>query len=323
MTVAVARIAAALGYLDRLDSIEGWLVPTTALAIIETLWMQERAGIAGDVAEIGVYRGKSFLALAAGARGGERLIAIDLFDAGDPAAERVEYDVAAYGSGNRAVFLANLARFFPSARAELIEGSSRLLRGAEAASGLAGLRMLSVDGGHTRALTENDLHIADAALGAQGVCWLDDVLNPHWTGVVSGLFAFLAAAPGLVPVALFPNKLVLCRPSAYDFYRDGFRARFGLALEREGIELHAGTIDVYGEHWPAVSAPLRASDVARAEASVAAAEARALVAEARAAAAEARAHEATQAAGAYAASTSWRLTAPLRTLADLGRRRRG
>nr|MBW4093344.1 class I SAM-dependent methyltransferase [Pseudomonadota bacterium] len=257
MTVAAARIAAALDYLDRLDSIEGWLSPTTALAIIETLWMQERAGIAGDLAEIGVYRGKSFLALAAGARAGERLFAIDLFDAGDSAAERADYDVAAYGSGNRAVFLSNLARFFPAARVEVIEGSSRRLRGTEAATGLAGLRMISIDGGHTRALTENDLHIADAVLGPYGVCWLDDVLNPHWTGVVSGLFAFLATAPGLVPVALVPNKLALCRPAACAFYRDGFRSRFGLALEREGIELQDGTIDVFGDRWPEVSAPLR------------------------------------------------------------------
>ncbi len=325
--VPVARTAAALHYLDRLDSIEGWLLPTTALAMIETLWMQEGAGIAGDVAEIGVYRGKSFLALAAGARAGERLVAVDLFDAGDPMSERPEHDVAPYGSGNRAAFLANLARFFPAAQVELIEGSSRLLRGAEAASGLAGLRMLSVDGGHTRDLTENDLRIADAALGARGVCWLDDVLNPHWTGVVSGLFAFLESAPGLVPVALFPNKLVLCRPAACDFYRDGFRARFALALEREGIELHAGTIDVYGDRWPEVSASLRAphavGPAAGADAAIAAAEARAVAAEARAVTAESEARAAAQAAATYAASTSWRLTAPLRALADLGRHRRG
>ncbi|MGH7041762.1 MAG: class I SAM-dependent methyltransferase, partial [Acetobacteraceae bacterium] len=206
---SLVRAAAALRYLDRLDSVEGWLEPTTALAMIETLWLQERAGITGDVAEIGVYRGKSFLALAAGARAEERLIAIDLFDGGDPASERPEHDVAAYGSGNRAAFLANLARFFPGVTPELIEGSSLALRGTEAASALTDLRLLSIDGGHTRALTLNDLQIADAALGERGVCWLDDVLNPHWTGVVSGLFAFLDTAPGLVPVALFPNKLVL------------------------------------------------------------------------------------------------------------------
>lgn len=327
--VSLARAAAALHYLDSLDTIEGWLSPGTALAMIETLWLQERTGIAGDVAEIGVFRGKSFLALAAGARPGERLIAIDLFDAGDPAAERPEQDVAPYGTGNRAAFLANLARFFPGMRPEVIEGSSHALRGQEAAAGLSGLRMLSIDGGHTRALTLNDLRIADAALGAHGLCWLDDVLNPHWTGVVSGLFAFLDGTPDLTPVALFPNKLALCRPGAADFYRGGFRALFAPALERERIELHAAAIDVYGECWPTVSASLRiphhtliaAADAA--DASRQAAEARAGDAEARAATADARARAAAASVAAYAASTSWRVTAPLRALAGLLAPRRG
>jgi Methyltransferase domain len=327
--VSLARAAAALDYLERLDTIEGWLLPDTALAMIETLWLQERAGIAGDVAEIGVFRGKSFLALAAGARPGERLIAIDLFDAGDPAAERPEQDVAPYGTGNRAAFLANLARFFPGTRPEVIEGSSLALRGQEAAAGLAGLRMLSIDGGHTRAMTLNDLAIADVALGAEGVCWLDDVLNAHWTGVISGLFAFLETAPGLTPVALFPNKLVLCRPGAASFYRAGFRALFPRALERERIELHAAEIDVYGARWPEVSASLRIPHrplIAAGEAAEAArhaAEARADAAEALAAAADLRARDAAAAVAAYTASTSWRITAPLRALTRVLAPRRG
>ena len=318
---SLVRAAAALHYLDQIGTIEGWLSPTTALAMIETAWAQERAGIGGDSAEIGVFRGKSFLALVAGARPEERLIAIDLFDAGDPAAERPEQDVAPYGSGNRAAFLANLARFFPGVAPVLIEGSSVAMRGQEAAAGLAGLRVLSVDGGHTRALTLNDLHIADTALGPRGICWLDDVLNPHWTGVLSGLFAFLDAAPGLVPVALFPNKLALCRPAAAGFYRDTWRRLFGAGLEREETEFHTAPIDVYGECWPGVAAALAIPHRGLAAAAEAASDARraaeasAAAAEARAATADAAARAAAEVAAAYAASTSWRITAPLRALA--------
>ena len=203
--LSLARMAAALTYLDALDQIEGWLLPTTALAMIEALWAQERRGYAGDIAEIGVWQGKSFLALAAGARPGERLVAIDPFDAGDPTAQRPDLDVTPYGAGYKGAFLANLSRFFPAVQPEIIEASSGAL--ANDRSPLGKLRFLSIDGGHSRAQTLIDLRIADACLTEQGLCWLDDVFNPAWPGVVSGLFAYLDSGPGLQPLVLFPNKL--------------------------------------------------------------------------------------------------------------------
>lgn len=77
---SLARSARAHRYVDSLGRIDGWLNETTALAIIEILWLQERSAITGDLAEIGVFRGKSFLALAAGAAPADRLLAIDIFD---------------------------------------------------------------------------------------------------------------------------------------------------------------------------------------------------------------------------------------------------
>jgi len=47
--LSLTRMAAALRYLD---AIEGWLLPTTALAMIEVLWEQERLGAVGDIAEM-------------------------------------------------------------------------------------------------------------------------------------------------------------------------------------------------------------------------------------------------------------------------------
>ena len=310
---SLLRVAAALAYLDRLDTIDGWLAPDAALAMIETLWLQERSGITGDLAEIGVYRGKSFLALAAGAREQESLFAIDLFDTQDPAAARAGEDTSLYGSGNRAVFLANMERFFPGRAVRILETSSRELRGTATAAGLAGLRLLSIDGGHTREMTLNDLAIAAAVLGPDGVCFLDDPLNAHWTGVVSGLFAFLDTAPDLCPVAMFPNKLLLCRAAAAGFYRDGLRGLFAASLERKEIEFHHAGIDVYGAAWPQVSANLRIPHLPLIAAAERAEAARA-AAEAAAGVAAARAERAEEAAAAYAASTCWRITAPLRAL---------
>jgi hypothetical protein len=248
LPLSITRLASALTYLASIDGIEGWLSSTTALAMIETLWVQERLGTPGDIAEIGVWRGKSFLALAACARPGERLVAIDPFGAGDPLAQRPDLDIAPYGTDYKATFLANLARYFPAVQPEIIEAPSATF--ANDPSTLGTLRFLSIDGGHSRAQTLNDLRLAEACLTEQGVCWLDDVFNGAWAGVVSGLFAYLDSTPGLQPVALFPNKLVLVRPSMAETWRAQFRALFARAILHQGVELHHFYIDVYNEVWP-------------------------------------------------------------------------
>jgi hypothetical protein len=300
LPASLVRAARAFHYVNSLAKIGGWLNETTALAIIEALWLQERAGFTGDLGEIGVFQGKSFLALAAGARSGERLLAVDIFDTPGVAAERPEYDVVAYGQGNEAKFRTNLDEYFPEAEVSVIARSSSDLRGREREFGLGGLRFLSIDGGHTRQLTVNDLCIADAGLTDNGLCCLDDIINPHWLGVISGLFEFLESRPGLVPVALFPNKLFLSRPALKPFYADAFRRLFPDALERERLELHRSEIDVFGDIWPKIGGAMRTIADYRTQSAVAGAatlaisgaEARAAKAEAAAASAIARAERA-------------------------------
>jgi hypothetical protein len=315
-----------LNYLDSLDEVEGWLSPTTGLAMMETMWEQERRGALGDIAEIGVWHGKSFLALAAGARPGERLVAIDLFDVGDPEAQRPDLDVVPYGTGIKAAFLANMAKFFPGAQTEVIEASSTSFANDQSALGT--LRILSIDGGHSREQTLNDLRLADACLIEQGVCWLDDIFNAAWPGVISGLFDFLNGATQLQPVAIFPNKVVLSRPGMAESWRTLFRSLFTPALGREGVELQRFLVDVYDEAWPRIAPALRAADIAVAEERASAAEA-ALSAcresasslDAARCSAEQRASAAEAELSAFRESTSWRVTSPMRSMATAWRRR--
>src|SRR5271165_187075 len=324
--LSLTRMASALRYLDALDEIEGWLCPTTALAMIEVLWEQERLGAVGDIAEIGIWRGKSFLALAAGARPGERLVAVDPFDAGDSLAQRPDLDVAPYGTGYKAKFLENLACFFPGVQPDVIEASSAALD----QSAFGSLRVLSIDGNHSREQTFSDLRLAAACLTEQGVCWLDDVFNGAWPGVISGLFAYLDSASSLQPVALFPNKLVLVRPGTAQAWRDRLRVLFGWATERQGVELHNFHIDVYRDVGSDFAPAFRLTDppsrrasaqrVLEADAALSACQTHLLAAEQRALEAEQRVLDAEAALSACKASTSWRLTSPLRGLATALRR---
>jgi hypothetical protein len=245
------RAAAALRYLEAMDAVHGWLHFTTAIGFLELLWWQEEHGTTGlGIAEIGIHHGKSFLVLAAGAVPGEPLLAIDLF-------ERQDLNLDLSGQGNRDVFLAHLAQFFPATRVEVIASPSDALWSRIPELGLRGLRFFSVDGGHTRALTLNDLRLADAALAEGGVCALDDVFNTHWTGVVSGLADFLRADAGLVPFAFLPNKLMLCRPRHAASYAAHLRAALPDALEKRGCEFLDWSIDIFGERVGSLSERLR------------------------------------------------------------------
>src|SRR5947209_19679789 len=110
---SLARLAAAYRYLYYSDRIEGWMYQTTALAMMELLWLQEEAGFAGNVAEIGVHHGCSALALIAAARADETLIAIDLFD-------RQDLNIDNSGRGSLAAFQQHLSNLFPHARMQTI-----------------------------------------------------------------------------------------------------------------------------------------------------------------------------------------------------------
>jgi Methyltransferase domain len=342
---SLSRLAAAYRYLIYSDRIEGWMHQTTALAMMELIWFQEEAGLAGSIAEIGVHHGCSALALIAAARPEETMIAIDLFD-------RQDLNLDLSGAGSVAAFQGHLGYLFPQAQVRTVAKSSVDIRGAEREHGLTDLRFFSVDGGHTRALTLNDLEIADTSLAPHGIAVLDDVFNAHWPGVVSGLFAFLARGSDLVPFAIFPNKIFLSRRAFVDRYRAGCREVLGFALDKSDVELQDHAVDVYGDRWPHLTPRLADPKVAAA----AEAEVRAIAQSdlpikrhmiARAGdtehassqlqymqnllareqrRAEMLEHKAEQARlearhlGALRSSTSWRITAPLRWLGSAFRR---
>jgi hypothetical protein len=233
------RTALAIQYLSKLDSVEGWLNSATAVVLVEILRLQEDLGCRGAIAEIGVHHGKSFLAMLAGANPHESAIAIDLFNLQD--------QNLGSGAGHLPNFQRNLATYFPDRGVNIITANSLEIAGRELEFGLTDLRFISIDGGHTRAITLNDLSIAATALADHGIACLDDVFNSQWPGVISGLFMFLSSNQTLYPFAYFPNKLFMCRPAFCEEYRRLCRVKFARALDWTDKELQDHLIDVYGE----------------------------------------------------------------------------
>jgi cephalosporin hydroxylase len=129
---------------DGLSQIEGWLSPTTARLMAALAEYQSTVGMHGNLAEIGIHHGKSFLAFANAACAGERLFAIDVF--GD---QHKNKDHS--GSGSRHAFVQNAAIYAPRARIEIVQESSLdLPRLGWPKAHAQSIRFFSIDGSHQR-----------------------------------------------------------------------------------------------------------------------------------------------------------------------------
>ncbi len=318
---------AALGdYLQRgIGSVEGWLWPTTASMIAQILVDQANASVRGDLCEIGVHHGRLFLILANAAVAEERAVAVDVFDDQD---KNLDHS----GSGSRDMLERHIASYARADRCEIIQASSLELGATRFVS--RRFRFMSIDGGHTAPIVINDLRLAEQTMLAGGVVALDDILNPAWPGVVTGLAGYLAQAGTLRPFALVPNKLLLATdPTAAVAARSLLRQCFPLALSKPGVEFLGGIVDSYVDHayynretnagllseledlrreraaWSTAQNQTEAA--LRAEIELLRSEHRSCAAELAAARLET---------SRLRASTSWQATAPLRALLTVARR---
>lgn len=206
-------------YFANTERIEGWLQDTTAHVIRELLQHQLQEGVTGDVMEIGVHHGRLFILLCLLARPSEKAIAVDLFD-------MQELNVDKSGLGNLDQLRANLKTFAQDTNVEFVKGDSIQL--AESLKQrFRSLRYISIDGGHTREATCNDLWIAESILIPEGVVSLDDIYSLHWSGVTAGLAKYFAEGGSLIPFCLSPEKVHFARTrQAADKYKELMSGRF-------------------------------------------------------------------------------------------------
>lgn len=212
----------------RLRRIEGFLEPGDAAMIRTLLAGQDRAGLSGPVAEIGVHHGKLILAMAARIPATERAVAIDLFD--DQA-----MNIDRSGKGNRAMFERHAARIGVAERTSVIRANSTQL-GADDLLGLskAPFRMFSVDGGHSHDVVLSDMRLAAATLCTGGVILADDYFNYGWPDVSYAVAKFVQASDNPVfPFAASSSKLYLTNsPEWAVYYRDALAQAAYPSLEK-------------------------------------------------------------------------------------------
>jgi hypothetical protein len=226
-------------------NIDGWNEQGafTALKLIHDY--QREHSIFGHVGEIGVHEGQFFFALALLAKSfnvGEHSFAIDVFD-------KQERNIDKSGC-------ASAGRFTETAREilkddpqlkflHLIQNDSLSVTSEYIGSIIfnrcrlhAGLRLLSIDGGHTKTHALNDLKLAEQSMRWGGVAILDDFLNPKWPGVTEAAHIYCADPYSrLVPFAYGNKKLYLTTFDYAKRYFELFRDTEQGVKDRKEVEI--------------------------------------------------------------------------------------
>jgi hypothetical protein len=182
--------------------VQGWLNPLAIQMIRAAAAAQGRTG---PVCEIGVHHGKLFLLLHL-LDPAQKAIAVDLY-------EDQTQNVDGSGSGSSAMLDMNLTRH--GGRRDSVEkifANSMALGAAQIIQKAGGpIRVFSVDGGHTAAITANDLALAEASVMDGGIVILDDYFNESWPGVSEGACRYFMQPRELVPFAIGGNKVLLVK----------------------------------------------------------------------------------------------------------------
>lgn len=195
------------GFIEKvLPEIEGWLNNDAAYFTAYLIRSQLNINVCGPVLEIGVWRGK-YLALLH-QEASEKVVGVDSFQ---------------FGFGSREVIDDFRKRFGEAHRVQLLEANSKEITKADLFDVTGGKPFVftSVDGSHRADDVFKDIGLAVETMQENGIIALDDFLNRRAIGVSEGCYRFFFSEHGaaLCPFAHCGNKLFVCHPKHWSFYR--------------------------------------------------------------------------------------------------------
>lgn len=185
------------------DSVKGWLNYEALLftSFYRTKFLQDAEF---NSLEIGVHHGKFFIGLENITPLNGKAIAVDVFESQDK-------NIDKSGAGNLAIFNEHVAKFCQDPTRVIAKSLDSLDINASEI-GLNQFGLLSIDGGHTVNHTVHDLETCNKLVTDTGLVILDDILNQHWLGVVTGAVQYFSSSTGkrIVPFAIGYKKLFCC-----------------------------------------------------------------------------------------------------------------
>lgn len=193
--------------LEKVKSIPGWLHDVAGEATLALLDHQAKSGMRGPVVEIGVFGGRYLALLADRANAvSDPTVGIDIY---------IYIDEASVISHLRSVGVAtDLVRLVKADSAGLDAAGFERVSGGKP-------RFISVDGDHAAKAVHHDLTLVRDAMARDGICAIDDFLNPLAFGVNEGVNSFFqrGEAGELRPVCYTGGKLFISFPEHVEAYR--------------------------------------------------------------------------------------------------------
>lgn len=185
------------------DVLPGWFNPEDLELFVRILDGQRRAGVTGDLLEIGVFQGKSAVVLGFFADASDRVQVCDTFGADpDLSAQNLAENERWYGGLSEQSFLDGYTRVhatLPTVHAV----RSTALAGLIAPSSV---RFAHIDGSHTHDVVARDIALVATLMTDDGVVVIDDYRSAHTPGVAAAAWGAVAGG-ALVPVALTEQKM--------------------------------------------------------------------------------------------------------------------
>ncbi|WP_244178883.1 class I SAM-dependent methyltransferase [Streptomyces rubellomurinus] len=219
-----------------LNDVPGWFWDHDRHSFEWFLARQEKAGVTGDLMEMGAYLGRSAIVIGDHLQPGETFTVCDLFDSDAPDDENAAEMVMSYRKTlTRSAFEANYLSFHDELP-EIIQAPTGILADGRLAS--RSFRFIHIDASHLYEHVVGDIQVARAALQEQGVVVLDDYRSQHTPGVAAATWEAVFNH-GLKPILLTESKFYGTWGDPEPFQRD-LLDRVGLAA---GCELGIETIN--------------------------------------------------------------------------------
>lgn len=201
-------------YINVVDTIDGWFSWEHICPLLEIINANQKDG---NILEIGVHHGKSFIPMTLLLKNNEIAVAVDVFED-----QQFNYDNS--GKGCLKQFKENIKKVYLTNnifdKIKIVKCDSTKMNHEDYLTYTNGekYRMISIDGCHTKNATLNDLENAVKILTDDGIIILDDYLNNDWPGVKFGIDTFMEKNNNYRLIYLNANKFILCHRNYYDNY---------------------------------------------------------------------------------------------------------